>query len=258
MNYDIFISYSRKDTAAADEICSVLDEQGISYFIDRKGISGGKEFPSLLADAILNSRIVLFIASKNSYVSKYTPKEITFALNEKPVGTILPYIIDNSNLPASLRLTFSDVNIRTIKEHPIKTVLIHDLCQLLGRPYKNKVKKNKDEESVPMNRFTNYIRWNAAASLSALFFLAVSFVVGYYYHSFWIGFSIFMGIGTIANLIIIGIGTGRLKQMLPAALHLTGIMLGLYIGLYYSSFLIGVGVVFVSSFLFWLLYMKYK
>ena len=44
MAYDVFISYSRKDTAIADKICKALDKAGITYFIDRKGINGGMEF----------------------------------------------------------------------------------------------------------------------------------------------------------------------------------------------------------------------
>jgi len=136
--YDIFISYSRKDIAIADKICAALDKQGISYFIDRRGIGGGMEFPNVLAQAIIESRTLLFLASKNSYASKFTIKEITFAFNEKPSGALLPYVIDGSKLPANLRFTFADINIRTIEEHPIDTVLMRDLCNLLGYPYKSK------------------------------------------------------------------------------------------------------------------------
>lgn len=50
---DVFISYSRKDTPVADRICRALDSAGISYFIDRQGIGGGREFPELLAQAIV-------------------------------------------------------------------------------------------------------------------------------------------------------------------------------------------------------------
>ena len=134
--YDIFISYSRKDISVADRICAALEKQRISYFIDRRGVGGGMEFPSVLAEAIQNSKMMLFLASRNSYDSKFTKKEVTFAFNEKPSGCLLPYIIDNSDLPTFLRFTFSDINIRTMEEHPIETVLMQDLCQLLGYTYK--------------------------------------------------------------------------------------------------------------------------
>ena len=146
--YDIFISYSRKDISVADRICAALEKQKISYFIDRRGIGGGMEFPSVLAEAIQNSKIMLFLASRNSYDSKFTKKEVTFAFNEKPSGCLLPYIIDNSTLPTFLRFTFSDINIRTMEEHPIETVLMHDLCQLLGYTYKTDDDLRDDEKKT--------------------------------------------------------------------------------------------------------------
>lgn len=132
MEKDIFISYSRKDTAVADRICKALDRVGISYFIDRQGIAGGMEFPELLAQAIVDCKIFLFVASSNSYASDYTRNEITFAFNRK--RKMLPYIIDGSTLPLALEFTFSRINWRTIEEHPVETVLVNDLLTLLGRP----------------------------------------------------------------------------------------------------------------------------
>ncbi len=135
MKYDVFISYSRKDTAIADKICSALEHQGLTYFIDRKGIGGGMEVSEVLAEAIMNSNIMLFLGSKNSYESKFTNNEVTFAFNKMAKGAIIPYIIDNSTLPNALEFTFSSINIRTIQEHPIETTLMQDLCHILKRKY---------------------------------------------------------------------------------------------------------------------------
>ena len=133
MQYDVFISYSRKDTATADRIAAAFDRAGISYFIDRQGIGGGFEFPVVLAEAILSSRIVLFLGSKNSYESKFTNAELTFAFNEKPKNSILPYIIDGSTMPPALRFVFSSINWRTLESHPIEPALVEDVLHLLGR-----------------------------------------------------------------------------------------------------------------------------
>ena len=145
--YDVFISYSRKDTAIADKICEALDRNNITYFIDRQGIGGAMEFPAQLADAICNSKIMLYLASKNSYKSKFTNAEITFAFNKKETGSILPYIIDGSNLPATQEFIFSAVTYRNIKDHPIDTVLINDLLKLLN--------KSKQQNSYTDNRNSN-------------------------------------------------------------------------------------------------------
>ena len=133
MKHDIFISYSRKDTAIAERICAAFDKAGITYFIDRLGIGGGFEFPVVLAEAIVECKVVLFLASENSYESKFTNSELTFAFNEKPRNSILPYIIDGSKMPVALRFIFSSINWRTIETHPIETVLVDDILQLIGR-----------------------------------------------------------------------------------------------------------------------------
>lgn len=149
--YDIFISYSRKDTEVVNKICNALESANISYFIDRKGIYGGMEFPLVIANAICNSSLFLFIASKNSYESKFTNSEITFAFNKKLPQSIIPYIIDATELPIHLSFIFSSINWRNIKEHPIESVLINDLCYLLD---KSKSEYNKKTH----NKFnTTYI-----------------------------------------------------------------------------------------------------
>lgn len=131
--YDVFISYSRKDIHVADLICKSFDKAGISYFIDRQGINGACEFPTVLAEAIVSSKFFLFLASRNSYESKFTQSEIIFAFNRKSKGAILPYIIDDSTMPISLEFVFSAINWRNIHEHPIETILVKDLLHLLGR-----------------------------------------------------------------------------------------------------------------------------
>ena len=135
--YDVFISYSRKDTDVADRICRAFDEEGISYFIDRQGIGGGMEFPAVLAKAIKESVVFLFLASKNSYESKFTQSEIVYAFNKKQKQDIIPYIIDGSTMPDELEFTFSAINWRQMDRHPIDTTLVDDVLYRLGRQRTN-------------------------------------------------------------------------------------------------------------------------
>ena len=136
MAHEVFIRYSRKDMAVADHICKAFDDAGITYFIDRQGISGGFEFPEVLASAIIECKVVLYLASKNSYASKFTNSELTFAFNEKSKNSVLPYIIDGSSMPPALRFVFAGVNWRNIKDHPIETTLVADILRMLGREAK--------------------------------------------------------------------------------------------------------------------------
>lgn len=131
--YDVFISYSRKDTAIANKICQAFDKNGITYFIDRQGIGGGLEFPAVLARGIRESKVFLFLASKNSYESKFTQSEIVYAFNKKQKQDIIPYIIDGSSFPDELEFTFSAINWRRMDNHPIDTVLIKDIIDRVGK-----------------------------------------------------------------------------------------------------------------------------
>ncbi len=131
--YDVFISYSRKDTAIANQVVAALERAGITFFIDRQGIGGGMEFPAVLANAIKHSTIFLFLASRNSYTSKFTQSEIVYAFNKMAKQDIIPYIIDGSTMPDELEFTFSAINWRRIEDHPIDTVLIDDILTKLGR-----------------------------------------------------------------------------------------------------------------------------
>jgi TPR repeat protein len=141
--YDVFISYSRLDSATANKICEAFESNNITYFIDREGISGGQMFADVIATAIDASRILLFLASKNSYASKYAKKELMYAIkqnadrDQQPIE-IIPYCIDDSKPSKGLDLMFSDLNQRNIKEHPINGTLINDICDSLGKPRNKK------------------------------------------------------------------------------------------------------------------------
>lgn len=132
MRYNVFISYSRKDSVVAERICRALDRAGLTYFIDRKGIDGGEEFLSRIVSAINESDILLFLASRNSYNSLYSIKELNYAIHTK-TAKVLPYIIDDSDLPPTLKLLLSDINWRTIKTCPISPDLINNICTILDQ-----------------------------------------------------------------------------------------------------------------------------
>lgn len=132
MKYDVFISYSRKDMAVADKVVEAFDAAGISYFIDRQEMSGGLESSKVLATAIKDSTVFLFLASKNSYESKYTRNEVVYAFNKKENPQIIPYIIDGSTLPDELELTLSSFKCRNMRNHSIQTV-VEDVLKKIGR-----------------------------------------------------------------------------------------------------------------------------
>ena len=92
--YDVFISYSRKNTIHADQVCALFDKERISYFIDRQGIPGGAEFPTVLAVAIKNCGLFLFLVSDDSMSSKFCFQELQYANQHKSDNDVLPLFVD--------------------------------------------------------------------------------------------------------------------------------------------------------------------
>lgn len=133
--YNVFISYSRKDATIANQISNAFDEASISYFIDRNGILSGQDFVNVIIKAIRESSIFLFLASQNSYASSITIDEVFEALDGVASGNILfiTYIIDKSELPIDLRFRLRRYNWRTLEEHPVNSVLIPDIMELLNK-----------------------------------------------------------------------------------------------------------------------------
>ena len=73
--YDVFISYSRKNSDIAHRIEKDLTSKGYSVWIDRDGIFSGDAFKRVLVKAICDSKMLLFLSSQFSNLSEYTAKE---------------------------------------------------------------------------------------------------------------------------------------------------------------------------------------
>ena len=114
MEYDIFISYSRKDTAIVDQFVRSLTDAGYRVWIDRDGIYSGDQFKAKIVRAIKDSAIVLYFSSVNSNASEWTVKEISYSL--KKGKTIIPVKLDNAEYEDSI--DFDLINIDFIQSNP--------------------------------------------------------------------------------------------------------------------------------------------
>ncbi|MBO5894113.1 MAG: toll/interleukin-1 receptor domain-containing protein [Alistipes sp.] len=159
MKYDVFISYSRKDSELVTHICKELTKNNISFFVDKSFIKIGNDFPEVIADAILNSRIFLFIASENSYASNFTNSEIAFAHKHKSKDSIIPYIIDESSLPIGLDLVLSSTDYKTATQYSAD-----ELCKELSNRINTQPINPKSDISVKL--LTKYGYWILFAILS--------------------------------------------------------------------------------------------
>lgn len=91
---EVFISYSREDSKAADWICEVLSSAGISYWRDVDGTYSGQNFKGVIVGAIRMSHTVLFLSSKNSNASENVVGEIGAALHFRK--RIVPVKLDDA------------------------------------------------------------------------------------------------------------------------------------------------------------------
>ena len=111
MEYDVFISYSRKDTTAAQALCGALRANGVSYWID-ESIHGSANFLTEIVGKIKGCKVVVFIASANSAASEWTQKEILYALKHKK--EIIPYKIGEFSFEDNDELDFVFTNIQWV------------------------------------------------------------------------------------------------------------------------------------------------
>lgn len=92
MKYDVFISYSHVDSSAALALYNDLSVNfGLECFIYENSISGGENYLREISDAILSSKVFVFVGSADSYVSKYTIKELHFAIETKSPNEVIVY-----------------------------------------------------------------------------------------------------------------------------------------------------------------------
>lgn len=128
--YDVFISYSRKDYVdehnnvipnnVVSQIKEALEKSNISYWIDEEGIYSGDEYAPILARAIKNCEIFLFVSTKNSNASGWTSNEIATAnaFNKK----IIPIRVDKSVYNESIILYIAKLDFINYQSNPTRAL----------------------------------------------------------------------------------------------------------------------------------------
>ena len=107
---DVFISYSRKDyqdqeknpipNSVIQKIKDKLKEESISYWFDEDGIYVGDQFVNLIAKAIKEADVFVFVSSKNSNSSPWTVSEVATAYHYKK--RIIPIRLDDTEYDESI------------------------------------------------------------------------------------------------------------------------------------------------------------
>ena len=130
---DIFISYSRRDTAIVDKFADKFSKAGYKYWMDVDGVESGDEFKRKIVSAIKESKVFLFFSSEASNSSSWTVKEVNVAvLLKKP---IIPIKLDNAVYDDSLLFDLAGLDfIECSSDDKISSSI-----QKLMRSLKNKI-----------------------------------------------------------------------------------------------------------------------
>lgn len=151
MKYDVFISYSRQDyvdergVVKADSpvkaILDILDAHQISYWFDKEGIYSGSEFVEVIANAIADSKMMLFVSSEHSNESIYTAGEIFEAIENNKL--IIPIRIDGSKYNKKFKLLLNPLDYIDIT----KPDAMSELLKAIGIE-KTRIAKLEQEEAL--------------------------------------------------------------------------------------------------------------
>jgi hypothetical protein len=94
--HELFISYCRHDSDAANALADTLSNAGLSVWLDRKAIQEGAAFDTQIEEAIAQTRVVIVIWSEHSVKSHWVRAEAAYALGKHK---LLPISIDQSEPP---------------------------------------------------------------------------------------------------------------------------------------------------------------
>jgi hypothetical protein len=94
--YELFISYCRHDSDAANALADTLSKAGLSVWLDRNAIQEGDAFDTQIEEAIAQTRVVIVIWSEHSVKSHWVRAEAAYALGKHK---LLPISIDQSEPP---------------------------------------------------------------------------------------------------------------------------------------------------------------
>lgn len=133
--FDIFISYAHADIEVADEVCALLKENYISYFIDRTSIRTGSNWIDTISSSIDSCKVFLMLVSTNALNSKFVMDELLAAYTQDI--PIVPYLIEENVLKGKLssRAAFvlNPIQWMPMTDYPVGDLLLKELLFILKK-----------------------------------------------------------------------------------------------------------------------------
>lgn len=172
--YDVFISYSRKDSEIVNRIVQILSAKGICSWMDKDGIESGDSFKTVIVSAIERSGVFLFFSSISSNSSEWTVKEVNLAIYKKK--PIIPIRLDETEYNPSILfdlvgLDYIDILTEQI-ESSIESKLVKSIKKHLGvdkKTYLPEISYRFTEDKQLCTLFVNSNEFNFIKVISGVF-----------------------------------------------------------------------------------------
>ena len=133
--YDIFVSYSRKDSNRVQTIVNELQNNGYKIWIDKEGIESGDAFKAVIVKAIKKAEVFLFFSSLEASKSSWTVKEVNVAVYLKKV--IIPVKLDNSEYDDSVLLDLAGLDFIDLTNEAKHDFAVKKLVKALKKKISN-------------------------------------------------------------------------------------------------------------------------
>ena len=146
MAHDVFVSYARENSDAANAIVDLLQDLGIRCWIDNQTIAHhhGEEWADEIVSAITTSRLMIVVFSQHANASKYVKSEVHKAFDSDV--PIIPFRIEDIAPQGSLALHLPSsqwLDAFPLFEKHLDT-LATSVCRLLDAPDKKPDATNRD------------------------------------------------------------------------------------------------------------------
>jgi TIR domain len=128
---ELFLSYSRDDSAMVDRLRTDLEAAGHGVWLDTDDIRGGERWRTSIAEGIRGADRVILLISSHSMTSENVSRELSVADDlEIP---ILPVRLETSEIPPEFQLLLAGIQYIDFELQPYESALAELLRVLSGR-----------------------------------------------------------------------------------------------------------------------------
>jgi hypothetical protein len=168
MPHDVFISYSSKNKVIADAVCARLEENKIRVWFAPRDVPPGKDYASVIIQAIDQCKIFILIWSEESNKSNHILNEINHAFNHNI--TVIPFRIDNVVPTESLeyyigRTHWLDAITPPLEQHlsklsdSVKAILATEVRETISIPNRPPIEHTTQKDKAGVKQEPYKRRW---------------------------------------------------------------------------------------------------